>query len=102
MKIGNWEIYIGFLYYELPWEWDNFDEALKRSRPVLNVIGIHLWNGKTDEGHMVEIRFRRKERALCARLESSHLPAYWMVEICDCSDCRKVRKKLRQKQTYQS
>ena len=42
MKIGNWEIGMGFLYYRLPEDWEDLDEAFKRARPVWNTVGVHL------------------------------------------------------------
>jgi hypothetical protein len=74
MKLGNWDIYVGFLYHRLPEDWHDLDEALRRSRPLWNSIGIHLWHDATDEAYMLELRLNRNGGA---RLSFSHLPAYW-------------------------
>jgi hypothetical protein len=61
---------------------------LKRSRPLWSAVGVHLWHDITDEAHMVEIRFYRRKLALRAKPEYTHLPAYWIVMTCDCSECK--------------
>jgi len=74
MKLGNWEIYLGSLYHNLPDDWEDLDEAFKRSRPVWSVIGVYLWHEPTDEGHMLEIRFNRKGDTLRMKPEYTHIP----------------------------
>ncbi len=95
MRVGNWDIYAGFLYYRLPEEWEDLDEAFERSRPCWNFMGVHLWHEITDEGHLLEIRFHRKKLTLRAKTEYTYLPAYWFVMSCGCSECRSLRKKLK-------
>lgn len=92
MKVGNWDIHIGFLYYRLPEDWDDLDEAFKRSRPSWNDFGIHLWHESTDEGYMLEVKLSRRYGA---RTSYRHLPAYWVAMACDCNDCRLLRRKLK-------
>ncbi len=94
MKIGGWEIYLGFLYFRLPEDWEDLDEAFMRARPSWNNLGLHMWHGNTDEGHMLEIRLSRKYGA---RVSYSHLPAFWFAATCKCDDCRLLRRKLRAK-----
>jgi len=94
MKLGSWEIDIGFVYHRLPEDWKDLDDAFKRSRPSWNEFGLHIWHDKTDEGYMLEIRFSRNHGA---RVSYSHLPAYWFTESCNCDECKSLRKKPRTK-----
>ncbi|MGA2462632.1 MAG: hypothetical protein ABSF82_14535 [Candidatus Bathyarchaeia archaeon] len=91
MKLGSWEIDIGFLYHRLPEDWDNLDLAFNQSRPVWNNVGIHLWHESTDEAYMLEIRL---SRSYGARASYSHMPPYWITTICGCVDCKQKRRKL--------
>lgn len=42
MKVGRWEITVGFSYYRLPEDWEDLNEAFKRSRPSWSVVRAHL------------------------------------------------------------
>ena len=44
---------------------------------------------------MLEIRFHTKKLEFHAEPTYSHLPAYWIVMTCHCSDCKSLRKKLK-------
>jgi hypothetical protein len=92
MKIGSWEIYIGFPYFRLPEDWEGLDEAFKRGRPSWKTMGVHLWHESTDEGRMLEISLSRKNGA---RVSYSHLPAFWIAMTCNCDECRHLRRKLK-------
>ncbi len=92
MKLGRWEIYLWFLYYRMPEDWDDLDVAMKESRPYWNNIGIHLSYERTDEWYMLEIRFSWKYGA---RAYYAHFPAYWLITTCDCDECRRERRRIR-------
>ncbi|MGP8071169.1 MAG: hypothetical protein ACLP5V_14890 [Candidatus Bathyarchaeia archaeon] len=94
MKIGNWDIYIGFLYFRLPADWRDLDEAFERGRPSWNMIGVHLWHDSTDEVRMLEIHLSRKYGA---RVTYSHLPAFWIAMACNCDECKRLRRKKKLK-----
>jgi len=96
MKIGSWDIYIGFLYSSLPADWKDLelDDVFKRGRPAWHIIGVHLWQDNTDEGHMLEIHLSRKNGA---RVSYRHLPAFWIAMTCNCDECKRVRKKRKLK-----
>lgn len=91
MRIAGWDIYAGFPYRRLLEDWEDFDEAMKRARPSWDVIGIHMWHEITDEAHMLEVRFVRKHLRLRASPKYTHLPAYWVVDTCNCSDCKALK-----------
>ena len=91
MKLGSWELDIGFLYHRLPGDWDDFDVAMKESRPYWNNIGLHLSYERTDEWYMLEIRLGWKDGA---RAYYSHYPPYWLITTCDCDECQQERRKL--------
>jgi hypothetical protein len=79
MRIGNWEIYVGFPYSALSEKWDDLDDSLRRAQRIFSTIGIHLWHDQTDEGYMLEISFHRKKYSLPAEIDYAHVPAYWFV-----------------------
>lgn len=91
MKLGGWEIYVGFPYRRLPEDWDDFDVAMKKARPAWSGIGLHLWHDGTDEVYMFEIWLSRNYGA---RAHYSHFAPNWMVMKCDCDECRLRRRKL--------
>jgi nitrate reductase alpha subunit len=95
MRIGSWDIYVGFLHYRLPEEWEDLEEAFKRARPSWDVVGIHMWHEVTDEGHMLEVRFQREHTRVRLSAHYSHLTAYWFVEACNCRDCKALKRRLR-------
>ena len=96
MKIGSWDIYIGFLYSRLPADWKDLelDEVFKRGRPALHTIGVHLWHDSTDEALMLELNLSRKYGA---QVSYRHLPAFWIAMACNCDECKRLRRKRKLK-----
>jgi len=90
MKIGDWEICVGFPYFGLSQDWEELDEAFKKGRPAWNTMSVHVWHESTDEARMLEISLSRKYGA---RASYSHLPAFWIAMTCNCDECKVVRRK---------
>ena len=94
MKLGSWELDIGFPYHSLPGDGVDFDLAMKKSRPYWNNIGIHLSHERTNEWYMLEVRLSWKYGA---QAYYSHYPPYWLIMACNHDECQQEKRRIKRK-----